>query len=162
MNPQHKKIIVFLLAFLCLNIMQAQEVLTGLTHNPAIMGQKTVKAKNVTPVNLPFFDDFSNYTGFPKASLWADRQAFVNNTYPVVPPTIGVVTLDALDENGLIYSHAETQSFGADTLTSNPIRLDCYQISAYRRSRRWCSCVPVRGPGWTLAPTGWGLRRRPR
>jgi hypothetical protein len=35
-----------------------------------------------------------------------------------------VATLDALDANGLIYAHGETQPFGADTLTSNPIRLD--------------------------------------
>ena len=47
----------------------------------------------------------------------------------MIPPSIGVVTLDALDENGLIYTHAETQPFGADTLTSNPIKLDCYNIS---------------------------------
>ena len=129
MNPQHKKYILFLLAFLCLNVIQAQEVLTGLTHNPQIMGQPQVKTRNVTSVILPFFDDFSNYTGAPKSSLWADRQAFVNNSYPMVPPSIGVVTLDALDENGLIYAHAETQPFGADTLTSNPIRLDYYQLS---------------------------------
>ena len=124
MKYRNKKYILFLLAFLCLNAIQAQEVLTGLTHNPAILNKKVVKTKNVTPVNLPFFDDFSNYTGFPKSSLWADGQAFVNNTYPVCPPSIGVVTLDALNEKGLIYDHAETQAFGADTLTSNPIRLD--------------------------------------
>ena len=124
MNYRYQKYIVFLLAFFCLNVMQAQEVLTGLTHNPQIMGQPQVKTRNVTPVMLPFFDDFSNYTGAPKPSLWTDRQAFVNNSYPVVPPSIGVATLDALDANGLIYPHADTQPFGADTLTSNPIRLD--------------------------------------
>ena len=124
MKYRNRKYILFLLAFLSLNLVQAQEVLTGLTHNPQIMGQPQVKTRNVTPVTLPFFDDFSNYTGAPKSSLWADRQAFVNNSYPMIPPSIGVVTLDALDENGLIYAHAETQPFGADTLTSNPIRLD--------------------------------------
>lgn len=124
MNSRYRKYIVFLLAFLCLNTMMAQEILTGLTRNPLMMGQPQVKTRNVTPVTLPFFDDFSNYTGAPKSSLWADRQAFVNNTYPLIPPTIGVVTLDALDENGLMYPHAETMPFGADTLTSNPIRLD--------------------------------------
>ncbi len=129
MNPQHKNYIVFLLAFFCLNIIQAQEILTGLNYNPQVMGQPKVKTRNTTPINLPFFDDFSNYTGTPKSALWADRQAFVNNTYPMIPPSIGVVTLDALDENGLIYTHAETQPFGADTLTSNPIKLDCYNIS---------------------------------
>ena len=37
MNYRYQKYIVFLLAFLCLNVMQAQEVLTGLSHNPALM-----------------------------------------------------------------------------------------------------------------------------
>ncbi len=124
MNSRYKKHIVFLLACLCLNVMQAQEVLTGLSHNPSLTKQKKECTKNATPVNLPFFDDFSNYTGYPKAALWKDRQAFVNNTFPLYPPTIGVATLDALDENGLIYAHAETLPFPADTLTSNPIRLD--------------------------------------
>ena len=124
MNYRYQKYIVFLLAFLCLNVMQAQEVLTGLSHNPALMNQKQSVTKNRAVVNLPFFDDFSNYTGYPKAALWSDRQVFVNNTFPLYPPTIGVATLDALDENGMIYAHAETRPFGADTLTSNPIRLD--------------------------------------
>lgn len=124
MKLMRKKYILLFFLLLALNISMAQEVLTGLSHNPVMMSQKEVKTKNVTPVTLPFFDDFSNYIGAPKTSLWADRQAFVNNTYPVIPPSIGVATLDALDANGLIYSHAETTPFGADTLTSNPIRLD--------------------------------------
>lgn len=73
---------------------------------------------------LPFVDDFSNYEGFPDATLWADREAFVNKHYPVYPPTVGVATLDALDAQGVPYAHASTSSFYADTLTSLPIRLD--------------------------------------
>ena len=124
MNSQYKKYIVFLLACLCLNMMQAQEVLTGLSRNPSLVNKEKNREKNTTPVSLPFFDDFSSYTGYPKAALWKDRQAFVNKTFPMYPPTVGVITLDALDENGSIYSHAEPLPFGADTLTSNPIRLD--------------------------------------
>ena len=129
MKYRNRKYILFLLAFICLNALQAQEVLTGLSHNPAIMNQKMVKTKNTTSVNLPFFDDFSNYTGYPKSDLWADRQVFVNNNFPLYPPTLGVATLDALNENGLIYAHGETQPFGADTLTSNPIRLESMHAS---------------------------------
>ena len=110
MKYRNRKYILFLLAFLSMNLLQAQEVLTGLTHNPQIMGQPQVKTRNVTSVILPFFDDFSNYTGAPKSSLWADRQAFVNNSYPMVPPSIGVVTLDALDENGLIFIEKEAEN----------------------------------------------------
>ena len=124
MKYRNKKYILFLLVFFCLNVLQAQEVLTGLSYNPVLVNQEKNKTKDATPIYLPFFDDFSNYTGYPKSSLWADRQAFVNNSYPFCPPSIGVATLDALDENGMIYTHAETQAFGADTLTSNPIRMD--------------------------------------
>ncbi len=124
MSCRYQKHIVFLFVFFSLNVLQAQEVLTGLSHNPSLMNREQVRTRNTNPVSLPFFDDFSNYTGYPNASLWADGQAFVNNTFPLYPTSIGVATLDALDDHGVIYSHAETQPFGADTLTSRPIQLD--------------------------------------
>ncbi|MBR4136671.1 MAG: T9SS type A sorting domain-containing protein [Bacteroidales bacterium] len=105
----------------------AQELLTGVSQN-AVIAKEAKKApvaiKNGTAVKLPFLEDFSSYTGYPNPALWQDRQGFVNNTYPVFPPSIGVVTLDALDENGRVYAHAERTPFAADTLTSNLIRLD--------------------------------------
>lgn len=105
----------------------AQEYVTGLTHNAVIAKSaknKIESNRTESAVMLPFFDDFSNYTGYPKSSLWIDQQAFVNQTFPVIPPTIGVVTLDAMDANGKVYAHAERTPFHADTLTSQPIRLD--------------------------------------
>lgn len=112
-----------LILLMCFSL-DAQEVLTGLSRNAVIMGQEKIRYRNTEAIHLPFFDDFSNYTGYPKPELWRDGQAFVNNTMPVYPPSIGVVTLDALNEDGKIYPHAETEPFGADTLTSNPIRMD--------------------------------------
>lgn len=107
---------------------RAQEILTGLPQNPALVkqAQQALRGKSSTDitVKLPFVEDFSNYTGFPDSRLWVDRQGFVNNTYPIYPPTIGVVTLDALDEDGKIYAHADRDVFSADTLTSVKIRLD--------------------------------------
>ena len=76
------------------------------------------------PIILPFSDDFSNYTGYPDTARWIGNQAFVNQSFAVNPPTIGSVTLDALNEQGRIYEHASKSSFGADTLLSRPIRLD--------------------------------------
>lgn len=128
MKILNRKLLIFFVLLLSANWSSAQEVLTGLGHNPMIMSQEKAKTREDVTIELPFFDDFSNYVGYPKANLWADRQAFVNNTYPVYPPSIGVVTLDALDENGKIYPYAETQPFGADTLTSNSIRMDLYPI----------------------------------
>ena len=76
------------------------------------------------PVLLPFIDDFSDYTGYPDTALWIGRQAYVNQSFAVAPPTIGCVTLDAVDERGFVYAHATTTPFSADTLLSRPIRLD--------------------------------------
>ena len=111
------------------NFLPAQEVLTGLPNNiqlvkeAAKMQNRSIRT-NVEAVKLPFFDDFSNYSVYPNPLLWEDKQGFVNSTYPIYPPTSGVVTLDALDENGHIYEHASSTPFPADTLTSLPIRLD--------------------------------------
>ena len=76
------------------------------------------------PVLLPFVDDFSDYTGYPDTALWIGRQAYVNQSFAVAPPTIGCVTLDAVDERGFVYAHAKTTAFPADTLLSKPIRMD--------------------------------------
>lgn len=119
-----KLLFSFGLIFLACFSLNAQEVLSGLSHNPVIMNQEKTRYRSTEAIHLPFFDDFSNYTGYPKSLLWHDGQAFVNNTMPVFPPSIGVATLDALNEDGRIYPHLETQPFGADTLTSNPIRMD--------------------------------------
>jgi len=105
----------------------AQEFLTGLKTNPQIIKdskQHTGNKDEIQPLLLPFIEDFSNYTGFPDERLFVDSQAFVNQTFPVFPPTIGVVTLDALNEKGEIYPHLNATSKGADTLTSRYIRLD--------------------------------------
>ncbi|MCL2245602.1 MAG: T9SS type A sorting domain-containing protein [Lentimicrobiaceae bacterium] len=122
--------IMFLLCGLSVSV-QAQEFLTGIKaspqvykaekHNPNIF--LSSKAEPL-PLLLPFFDDFSKGIGAPNEKFYENKQAFVNQTFPVFPPTIGVVTLDALDEHGAIYSHLNATSKGADTLTSRFIRLD--------------------------------------
>jgi len=115
---------------------QAQEFLTGLQFNTQIMKESQQRKENLgisknqnAPLWLPFFEDFSNYTGYPNEKLFIDRQGYVNNNFPVFPPSIGVVTLDALDEYGKIYSHLNTISKGADTLTSRYIRLDSLYVA---------------------------------
>ena len=75
-------------------------------------------------VFLPFSDDFSSYTGQPDTSLWQNAGCFVNTGFQYFPPTVGVVTLDILNSEGVIYPQANTYSFAADTLTSVAIRMD--------------------------------------
>ena len=103
-----------------------QEVLTGVAQNVPIvkMAKKGIPMRSSETVKLPFFDDFSNYTGYPDPKLWQDRLGYVNTGFSVYPPSIGVVTLDILDEYGQVYKHAIPSPFPADTLTSNKIRLD--------------------------------------
>ncbi len=65
-----------------------------------------------------------NCTGTPKPLiLWQDDQAFVNNTYPVDPPTLGVATLEGLDSDGFPYDFRPTAFGRADALTTVPINL---------------------------------------
>lgn len=105
---------------------KSQEILTGLAQNPVLVkaAKKGSPVRSGQSVRLPFVDDFSNYSGYPDPKLWQDDQGYVNTGFAVYPPTIGVVTLDALDAHGQIYAHASRLPFPADTLTSNPIRLD--------------------------------------
>lgn len=58
-------------------------------------------------------------------TLWFDNYAYVNNTYPILPPTIGVATLDGLNEYGFPYNNNNTFTYGdADKLTSKPINME--------------------------------------
>jgi hypothetical protein len=65
-------------------------------------------------------------TGQP-GTLWFDDYAYINNTFPVNPPTIGVATLDGLNQYGLPYNNSSPGNYGtADYLTSNPINISSY------------------------------------
>ena len=117
------KKLVILLSVLALGTnLVAQELLAPLQS--AVRNSTGAKNNDVVAVKLPFFDDFANYEGRPNPRLWLNQQAYVNSDYALYPPTIGMVTLDCLDAQGEVYSHASIDAFGADTLLSQPIRLD--------------------------------------
>lgn len=99
----------------------AQEILSPLSSS---FRHQSPKSSDTNLLELPFFDDFSDYEGFPDPKRWMTRQAFVNKDYAPEPPSVGMVTLDALNEHGELYPHASTNLFKADTLASQPIRLD--------------------------------------
>lgn len=98
----------------------AQEVLLPLQSAPRV---HMVQKDAATKVELPFFDDFSNYEGIPAADRWQDGGGYVNTGYGPWPPTIGMLTLDALDAQGNLYAGASTSPFAADTVTSLPVGL---------------------------------------
>jgi hypothetical protein len=82
-----------------------------------------LKAGILDTLDLPFFDDFSRNQGYPDPELWTDKFAFINNSYPVDPPSIGVATLDAIDNSGHLNGNSDIP-FKSDFLTSMPLDLD--------------------------------------
>ncbi len=81
-----------------------------------------------TSLSIPFLDDFSycTKTKYPKASLWADSNVYINSGFPIAPPSIGVATFDGLNKHGYPYTPGLlnlASSKPADTLTSLPINL---------------------------------------
>jgi len=113
---------------LIMQVLQAQEVLTGLQVNPLVrqwvLENGSPAYKSNVQLTLPFFDDFAGQDIFPSQSHWADQDVFINNDYPVFPVTEGVATFDAINADGLIYPNASDNRFIADYLTSHTIRLD--------------------------------------
>ncbi|MCB8994348.1 MAG: T9SS type A sorting domain-containing protein [Bacteroidales bacterium] len=122
--------ILYFLSFgFCFGNLYAQEIVIGLQGNPQAenyysMHQAAKKAgPPVDTIELPFIDDFSDSYVEPKYKLWSDKYAFINSSYAVYPPTIGVATLDALNYNGSQYPNASSLPYQADYLTSQRINL---------------------------------------
>jgi hypothetical protein len=95
---------------------------------------KAKKTKSSEKIMLPFVEDFSNYSGNPSSNLWEQNGGvFINFDYGVFPPSVGVATFDAIDNQGRLYENANTTSFNADTLTSLSIRLDSVFLPTAKR-----------------------------
>ena len=110
---------------LTLGVVQAQEVLLPLQSIPTTQ----IHTKSTSSVELPFFDDFSKCTNSLDPNLWDVCGATAGLGFGELPPTIGMVTLDAIDVTGNIYPQATTSPFPADTLLSRKIRLNSFSPS---------------------------------
>lgn len=122
-----KLILHFIFLILCLTILPAQEVITGLQSNYIEQNLKksTASQKALTADSeLPFFDDFSGKTSYPDILRWTDNNVFINNSYTEDQITKGVATFDAIDNAGMLYETASSTGFMADKLTSVPINLN--------------------------------------
>jgi hypothetical protein len=84
----------------------------------------TSARKQADGVALPFWDDFSTYTGSPDTSLWMPGSGvYVNRTHALNQPSLGVATFDGATSTGGLYS-TDPDAIGlADTLVSRPILL---------------------------------------
>ena len=95
--------------------------------NPAYQFQGNLKSKfgNRDTLELPFFDDFSESNLYPDSTKWLNNQVYINNHFPIQPPTLNVATFDVLDANGIPYRgtiNKDLSTFG-DSLVSQPINL---------------------------------------
>jgi hypothetical protein len=115
--------------------MKAQEQLVPLHANNSLIsfpsavksGDQSRTATIPALDTIPFFDDFSYSTTspYPTANHWIDSNVFINHTFPIAAPSIGVATFDGLNKRGYPYnlSASSTSSAPADKLTSRPINL---------------------------------------
>lgn len=109
--------------------------LIGLTENQEIRKASLESAtrKKTTAekasLSLPFFDDFSTLTIYPDPARWDDNYAFINASFPDMPPSIGVATLDAIDATGNVYA-IDNKTTPSDTLTSAGLNLLTYHGSS--------------------------------
>ena len=105
----------------------AQEVLLPASWTPA---SARVEAKSGgAALQLPFFDDFAADNGPLAADRWEAGGATAGAGFGLLPPTVGMLTLDAIDGDGNFYPQATTSLFGADTALSLPIRLDSLTVA---------------------------------
>ncbi len=81
--------------------------------------------ENLPENEIPFTDDFSTTNIYPDFAKWEDDYAFINNNLPITPPSIGVATLDGLNQYGQPYASWEGRFIdgSADILTSHPFCL---------------------------------------
>ena len=123
---------IFILFFILMhNTSSAQEIISELKYNSALLfDSHHSKLRSTDTLSLPFIDDFSysqldpNHK-YPDQNLWLDKDCFVNTTYPVLPPSIGVATFDGLNEYGIPYdTTGVVQQAESDTLTSLPIHME--------------------------------------
>lgn len=107
-------------------VIDSQEIVTGLQSNPAVTRShfKNSPSKADGDLELPFFDDFPEYSHLPDPKRWSDDFVFVNNTYSNKQITLGVATFDAIDNTGRLYETANPSGFEADHLTSMPVNLN--------------------------------------
>lgn len=119
------------------------QIITGLEYNPAIkifLAEKSIfKSTASTQIFTPpfpkgnlFFDDFAHYGSalYPNELLWADKYAYVNSTFADSVISMGVVTLDAVNENGELYAKTDGKVY-SDTLTSQFTQLEPDTINTY-------------------------------
>jgi hypothetical protein len=106
--------------------------LRGLQQNPVIKRNLPNTELNLKSASasaqlyLPFYEDFSTSSVVPDPAKWTDQHVFINNTFSLDPPSVGVATFDAIDRYGNVYA-VKGIPVSSDTLTSVDFDLSVYQ-----------------------------------
>lgn len=95
----NKLIILFTIFFYSFSV-SSQEVVNDLMFNSNLYTPDYKSRSVAASLELPFFDDFSNYTGYPNPLLWQDLDIYVNRSLANNPINLGVATFDGLDSLG--------------------------------------------------------------
>ena len=107
-------------------------------NNPNYKHQAVVKQKfgSRDTLTLPFFDDFSESKLFPDSTRWLNNYVYINNQFPIEPPTFNVATFDGLGSDGRPYNLTINKDaiMSGDSLTSQPINLNDSMGSEYELS----------------------------
>ncbi|MFN8310977.1 MAG: T9SS type A sorting domain-containing protein [Chitinophagales bacterium] len=99
------------------------------TVHGTILSQ-TLVSDTFNPDTILMYSKVLYRAKLPAASKWIDNFAWINRSYPVLPPTLGVATLDGLNQFGLPYNNSSPINYGvADYLTSKPIDMGGLSIS---------------------------------
>lgn len=124
-----KLLLISVLAILFSANTNAQELLLGLQENPAAKKASEKRSGQIQlqsgrTCELPFIDDFSRNTGFiPDQTKWQSTSVYINNSYGMNAPSVGVATFDAINSKGVLYNVGHVYSEPADTLLSHNINL---------------------------------------
>ncbi|HJZ40314.1 MAG TPA: T9SS type A sorting domain-containing protein [Bacteroidales bacterium] len=125
------KYILVILILLSPSLDALSQHLQGLTENQVIKNYirehplSLKSASGTVELGLPFFEDFSASQVVPDPAKWSDRYAFINSSFAIDPVSLGVATLDAIDENGEVYAITDFP-VSSDTLTTHPFDLSPY------------------------------------
>jgi hypothetical protein len=126
----------FLFAILLLIALKAQAQLQLAPLQSDLVRKELSQTQTSTEINgnkiqalldLPFFDDFSSYTGSPDPLRWeSSGGTYVNRRYAQAPASVGVVTFDGLQANGDAYFFGNVINQPCDSLISKPFRMSTF------------------------------------
>lgn len=92
------------------------------TDFDSITGARLDSSLSITDTIIPIATIF--FANLMPEANWIDNYAYWNTTFPDLPITIGVATMDGLNEFGLPYNNSVQNAYGdADFLTSKSIDL---------------------------------------